>query len=46
MESQKHKFIEDFPNINLNKEDKIRILKGLILILLFSSVCKLNNYKF
>lgn len=41
MESQKLKIIEDFPEVNLNKEDKIRIIKGLILILFFSSVCKL-----
>jgi len=40
MESQKLKIIEDFPETNLNKEDKIRIIKELILILVFSSVCK------
>lgn len=41
MESQKLKIVEDFPEINLDLEDKIRIIKGLILILLFSSICKI-----
>ena len=40
MESHKIKNFEDFPEVNLDREDKIRIIKGLILLLLFSSVRK------
>lgn len=41
MESQNLKTVEEFPEINLDFEDKIRIIKGLILVLLFSTVCKI-----
>ena len=42
MESKNLNKNTDFPEINLDKEDKIRIIKGLILFLLYSSVCKLK----
>lgn len=44
MESQKIKNFEDFPEVNLDRDDKIRIAKGLMLVLLFSSVCNKSNY--
>jgi len=46
MESQKVPKFEEFPEINLDFEDKLRIVKGLILILLFSSVCNFSQIKF
>jgi len=41
MESRRARIEQDFPEINLDREDKIRIMKGLILILIFSSISKI-----
>jgi len=41
MDSKKLNTVEDYPEINLDLEDKIRIIKGLFLIIIFSSVCNI-----
>lgn len=44
MDTRDNENLEELPQVNLDEEDKLRIVKGLILIFLFSSVGKL--YKF